>query len=147
MARFCLNMVFHELQGADHIMIIKLASSVEVIRTTELCVGLLVISLPSTCFVASANIIWLDHFWIAVFVIPVTLFCPNKSYVSLRVPAYLLSTVQCIWGSGSILNITTCQPDLHRMAQPLNPPFSLYWQLNTGISSFSSFSALCWTDS
>lgn len=56
-AQFCLNVIFHDLRGADHIIIIKLASSVDVICTTELYVGPSVVSLPSTCFVASENLL------------------------------------------------------------------------------------------
>lgn len=46
-AWFCLNVVFCELQGADHV-IIELATSVHVTCTTELYGVLLAISLPNT---------------------------------------------------------------------------------------------------
>lgn len=55
-ARFCLSVVFCELQGANHV-IIELASSVHVVCTTELYGVLSAISLPNTCFGASERLL------------------------------------------------------------------------------------------
>lgn len=115
-AWFCLNVIFHELQGADHITIIKLASSVNVIRTTELYVGPLVIFLPGTCFVASENLLWLE--FLSSSVCYTRRLVLSQHIVCVTACACVsVSPELCVWDVRSIFNAT----GLHRMAQPTSP--------------------------